>query len=157
MGEEREQVRQKPSDAEGRDLGGTARRARRMRIGELPGGGRPAASKVYKRDRGLSIGGYGEIRLRRFENKEDDDRSDVFDGLRQVLYVGYEFNENWVFNSELEFEDAGTSGGASTRPAISSAPSIAASRTSVASARSPIPASRSPSACAVGTSKRATT
>ena len=24
----------------------------------------PAASKVYKRDRGLSIGGYGEVRLR---------------------------------------------------------------------------------------------
>jgi uncharacterized small protein (DUF1192 family) len=73
----------------------------------------PAASKVYKRDRGLSIGGYGEIRLRRFENKEDDDRGDVFDGLRQVLYVGYKFNENWVFNSELEFEHAGTSGGGS--------------------------------------------
>lgn len=73
----------------------------------------PAASKVYKRDRGLSIGGYGEIRLRRFENKEDDDRGDVFDGLRQVLYVGYKFNENWVFNSELEFEHSGTSGGGS--------------------------------------------
>jgi len=73
----------------------------------------PAASQVYKRDRGLSIGGYGEIRLRRFENKEDDDKGDVFDGLRQVLYVGYKFNENWVFNSELEFEHAGTSGGGS--------------------------------------------
>jgi len=73
----------------------------------------PAASKVYKRDRGLSIGGYGEIRLRRFEDKGDDDENDIFDGLRQVLYVGYKFNDNWVFNSELEFEHAGTSGGGS--------------------------------------------
>lgn len=73
----------------------------------------PAASKVYKRDRGLSIGGYGEVRLRSFVNQDDDNRDDVFDALRAVLYVGYKFNENWVINSELEFEHAGTGGGGS--------------------------------------------
>ncbi|MBW2499293.1 MAG: hypothetical protein JRF61_18580 [Deltaproteobacteria bacterium] len=73
----------------------------------------PAASKVYKRDRGLSIGGYGEVRLRKFVDKEDDDEDDIFDALRAVLYTGYKFNENWVVNSELEFEHGGTSGGGS--------------------------------------------
>ncbi len=73
----------------------------------------PAASKVYKKDKGLSIGGYGEVRLRRFEDKEDDNQNDIFDALRAVLYVGYKFNENWVINSELEFEHGGSSGGGS--------------------------------------------
>ena len=73
----------------------------------------PAASKVYKRDRGLSIGGYGEVRLRSFHNQGDDDQDDVFDALRAVLYVGYKFNDNWVVNSEFEFEHAGTGGGGS--------------------------------------------
>ena len=73
----------------------------------------PAASKVYKKDRGLSIGGYGEVRLRTFHNKGDDDQSDIFDALRAVLYVGYKFNDNWVFNSEIEFEHGGTGGGGS--------------------------------------------
>lgn len=71
----------------------------------------PAASKVYKRDKGLSIGGYGEVRLRSFVNQHDDDKNDVFDALRAVLYVGYKFNENWVVNSELEFEHGGGGGG----------------------------------------------
>lgn len=73
----------------------------------------PAASKVYKRDSGLSIGGYGEVRLRSFLNQGDDDQDDVFDALRAVLYVGYKFNDHWVFNSELEFEHAGSGGGGS--------------------------------------------
>jgi len=73
----------------------------------------PAASKVYKRQSGLSIGGYGEVRLRSFHNQDSDDQNDVFDALRAVLYVGYKFNDHWVFNSELEFEHAGTGGGGS--------------------------------------------
>ena len=73
----------------------------------------PAASKVYKRDQGLSIGGYGEVRLRSFQDEGDDEKDDVFDALRAVLYVGYKFDENWVFNSELEFEHAGSGGGGS--------------------------------------------
>ncbi|MAG30215.1 MAG: hypothetical protein CL908_04875 [Deltaproteobacteria bacterium] len=70
----------------------------------------PAASKVYKKDHGLSIGGYGEVRLRSFVNKDDDDEDDVFDALRAVLYVGYKWNDKWVVNSELEFEHAGSGG-----------------------------------------------
>ncbi len=68
----------------------------------------PAASKVYKRDQGLSIGGYGEVRLRSFHNQDSDDQNDIFDALRAVLYVGYKFNDQWLVNSELEFEHAGT-------------------------------------------------
>ena len=73
----------------------------------------PAASKVYKRDRGLSIGGYGEVRLRTFHNTDDDNQDDVFDALRAVLYVGYKFNDRWVVNSEFKFEHAGNGGGGS--------------------------------------------
>ena len=61
----------------------------------------------------LSIGGYGETRLRTFHGQGDDNENDVFDSLRAVLYVGYKFNDKWVFNSELEFEHAGTGGGGS--------------------------------------------
>ncbi len=73
----------------------------------------PAASKVYKRDNGLSIGGYGEVRLRTFHNQGDDDQNDIFDALRLVLYVGYKYSEKWVLNSEIEFEHGGTGGGGS--------------------------------------------
>jgi opacity protein-like surface antigen len=68
----------------------------------------PAASKIYGVDRGLSIGGYGEI----FYSKLLSDKGtgkDRADALRTVLYVGYKFNEDIVFNSEYEFEHA-TSG-----------------------------------------------
>ena len=41
----------------------------------------PAASKVYKRESGLSIGGYGEVRLRSFLNQGDDNQDDVFDAV----------------------------------------------------------------------------
>ena len=73
----------------------------------------PAASKVYKRESGLSIGGYGEVLLRTFHGQGSDNQNDVFDALRAVLYVGYKFNDKWVFNSELEFEHGGTGGGGS--------------------------------------------
>jgi hypothetical protein len=69
----------------------------------------PAASKVYQRDRGLSIGGYGEVRFR----GANHGKSDIFDALRMVLYTGYKFNDWIVLNSELEFEHAGTGGGGS--------------------------------------------
>lgn len=68
----------------------------------------PAASKVYKKEGGLSIGGYGENRIRSFHNTDDDDRDNVYDQLRVVLYVGYKFNEKWVLNSEVEYEHGGT-------------------------------------------------
>ena len=67
----------------------------------------PAASKVYGREQGLSIGGYGEILFQERAGMED-----VLDALRVVTYFGYKFDENWVFNSEIELEHA-TTGSAS--------------------------------------------
>jgi hypothetical protein len=52
----------------------------------------PAASKVYKKDHGLSIGGYGEVRLRTYQNSSEENQNNIFDALRAVLYVGYKFN-----------------------------------------------------------------
>ena len=72
----------------------------------------PAASKVYQRDSGLSIGGYGEVRFRG-QVADKDKSQNVFDALRMVLYAGYKFNDWIVFNSELEFEHGGTGGGGS--------------------------------------------
>ena len=72
----------------------------------------PAASKVYQRDRGLSLGGYGEVRFRG-QVADQDGKQNVFDALRMVLYVGYKFNDWIVLNSEIEFEHAGTGGGGS--------------------------------------------
>ena len=77
------------------------------------------ASKVYRRDRGLSIGSYGEVRLRTWVNEQNDGKGgtfkndDIFDALRAVIYLGYKFNDKWVVNSEFEFEHAGTGGGGS--------------------------------------------
>jgi hypothetical protein len=67
----------------------------------------PAASKVYRRDRGLSIGGYGDVRFRHFIDDDDGDL-DIYDALRFVLYTGYKFNDWLVLNSEVEFEHADT-------------------------------------------------
>lgn len=67
----------------------------------------PAASKVYKKDGGLSIGGYGENRIRTFHNTGDDDRNNTYDQLRAVLYIGYKFDDRWVLNSEIEYEHGG--------------------------------------------------
>lgn len=74
----------------------------------------PAASKVYHIDRGLSFGGYGELVLGVPVGDANGDKPDtIFDALRAVVYVGYKFNDNWIVNSEFEFEHAGTGGGGS--------------------------------------------
>ena len=70
-------------------------------LGEQRYGMGPAASKVYGAPSGLSIGGYGELRYRNFEDTVSE-----FDDLRTVLYFGYKFDERWVFNSEIELEHA---------------------------------------------------
>ncbi len=64
----------------------------------------PAASKVYQRESGLSLGGYGEVL---YENVQGREGADELDALRTVLYLGYKFDDRWVFNSEIEFEHAG--------------------------------------------------
>jgi hypothetical protein len=71
----------------------------------------PAASRIYGLARGLSIGGYAEGYYNHFagdENADPRDNYDLADALRTVLYVGYKFNEQFVFNSEIEFEHATT-------------------------------------------------
>jgi opacity protein-like surface antigen len=73
----------------------------------------PAASKIYGLERGLSIGGYGEIFYSNLISDKGDGK-DRADALRTVLYVGYKFNENIVFNSEYEFEHATSSSTASS-------------------------------------------
>lgn len=60
----------------------------------------PAASKVYLKERGLSIGGYGEVGIAQFR----ENNSNIVDAQRVILYVGYKFNDRIIFNSEVEFE-----------------------------------------------------
>jgi len=68
----------------------------------------PAASKIYRIERGLSLGGYGEGF---FSETVSDTRGsrDTADALRFVLYTGYKFSDRILFNSEIEFEHATTS------------------------------------------------
>lgn len=72
----------------------------------------PAASKVYRTQRGLSIAGYGEMLFEGFDSRRDDGspsgKTDQIDFLRAIVYVGYKFNDRWIFNSEIEFEHAST-------------------------------------------------
>ncbi len=67
----------------------------------------PAASKVYHVNKGLSLGGYGEGRYQAFVG-DANGRKDNADLLRFVLYAGYKFTDNILFNSEIEFEHAST-------------------------------------------------
>ena len=70
----------------------------------------PAASKVYRVGQGVSLGGYGELLYENHARERQDGalagRSDQFDALRAVLYVGYKFNDRLLFNSEIEIEHA---------------------------------------------------
>lgn len=68
-------------------------------------GAAPAASKVYLKDKGLSIGGYGELLVGQVREDEDN----IVDSQRVVLYVGYKFTDRIIFNSEIEFEHGTTS------------------------------------------------
>ncbi len=67
-------------------------------------GAAPAASKVYLKDKGLSIGGYGELLV----GQVRENGNDVVDAQRVVLYFGYKFTDRIIFNSEIEFEHATT-------------------------------------------------
>ena len=72
----------------------------------------PAASKIYRTEEGLSIGGYGEMLYEAFDSTRDDGspsgETDELDFLRAIVYFGYKFNDNWLFNSEIEVEHAST-------------------------------------------------
>ncbi|MCB1037392.1 MAG: hypothetical protein KDD47_26410 [Acidobacteria bacterium] len=72
----------------------------------------PAASKVYRTEDGLSIGGYGEMLYQSFDSSRDDGSpsgaTDQLDFLRAIVYFGYKWNDRWLFNSEIEFEHGST-------------------------------------------------
>jgi hypothetical protein len=80
----------------------------------------PAASEVYRVNRGLSIGGYGEALYTNYAGNKggtnvytgvNGNAKDTADMERAVLYVGYKFNDWIVLNNEFEFEHASTGEG----------------------------------------------
>jgi hypothetical protein len=75
----------------------------------------PAASKVYRTEHGVSIGGYGEMLYQHADAENESDlpsgRSDELDFLRAVLYFGYRWTDKWLLNSEIEFEHGSTGEG----------------------------------------------
>lgn len=71
----------------------------------------PAASQVYfKKTSGFSLAGYGEIVYQNYADRFDNDAragvNDQIDYLRNVIYIGYKFNDRFLFNAEIEFEHA---------------------------------------------------
>lgn len=71
----------------------------------------PVASKVYQTDGEISIGGYGQAWYTNVENANGNGETDRLDFVRNVLYFGKKFSENLVFNTEIEWEHANSSGG----------------------------------------------
>ena len=72
----------------------------------------PSASKIYGVGRGAAIGGYGEAAFQNPAAERDDGSASQalnrFDFLRAILYLGYKWNDRFLFNSEIEFEHAST-------------------------------------------------
>jgi len=75
----------------------------------------PAASKIYGALQGLSLGGYAEGSYRAIVSDANGEKNSA-DVERVVLYAGYRFTENIVFNTEIEFENATTEETASSGP-----------------------------------------
>ncbi len=72
----------------------------------------PAASRVYGVSQGVSVGGYGEFIYQRFSGSREDGTpsgmTDQVDALRGIVYVGYKFDDRFLFNSEIEVEHGST-------------------------------------------------
>lgn len=87
-----------------------------------PSGLAPAASKVYALQRGVSVGGYGEVLYENPESTREDGapsgRTAQVDMVRAILYFGYKFDDRWVFNSEIEYEHAKTAAGSAGEVAV---------------------------------------
>jgi hypothetical protein len=70
----------------------------------------PAASKVYAAKTGVTLGGYGETLYQNFASKnqsgEPSSATDQATNLRAVVYLGYKFDDHFILNSELEYENA---------------------------------------------------
>ena len=83
----------------------------------------PAASKIYfTKPSKVSLGGYGEFTVtapsKRKQNGDPSGLKKQADLRRAVLYVGYKFNDWMLFNSEFEFEHAGSGEGGEVRGEI---------------------------------------
>jgi hypothetical protein len=78
----------------------------------------PAASKIYSVGKGLSIGGYGEANYSGKVGDKGNSTNDA-DLERLVIYAGYKFTDNILFNSEIEFEHATTGEGAEEKGEVS--------------------------------------
>ena len=109
-----QRVEQLEEDVEQAALG------RRRRDGggvEGPPGVRTGRIEGDGAKQGLVLGGYSEgpCRFERFADQRQDGapsgRLDQLDMLRQVIYVGYKFDEHVLFNSEVEFEHGSTGKG----------------------------------------------
>lgn len=73
----------------------------------------PAAAKVYSlKKSGVSLAGYGEAVYENYSTQREDgnasNKLDRVDFLRNILYVGFRFNDWILFNSEIEFEHGST-------------------------------------------------
>lgn len=70
----------------------------------------PAGAKIYGLKKGVSIGGYGEVLYDNFASKDQSGRpapgDDVITMLRAVVYLGYKFDQHFVLNTEIEYENA---------------------------------------------------
>jgi hypothetical protein len=68
----------------------------------------PSAAATYRKERGVSIAGYGQMLYENFkganERGEPSSEGSQLDFLRAILYAGYRFNDKFVFNSEIEVE-----------------------------------------------------
>jgi len=69
-----------------------------------------SASKVYGVKRGVSLGGYGEALYEGFAAEDQAGRPasepDRVTLLRAVVYLGYKFDDRFVLNTEVEYENA---------------------------------------------------
>ena len=104
-----------------RQIGILAAEIEQLKLGEAaaaparpPDGSRygvgAAAARVYGGKPGVSIGGYGETLYQNFARRDQsgapsgvDDQVTV---LRAVVYLGYKFDDHFLLNTELEYENA---------------------------------------------------
>ncbi len=70
----------------------------------------PAAAKVYSGKTGVSLVSYGEALYQNFARKGQggapSGKDDQVTLLRAVVYLGYKFDDHFLLNTELEYENA---------------------------------------------------
>jgi len=70
----------------------------------------PSAASLYRKRRGVSIAGYGEMLYedvaREDESGQPTGAAARLDFLRAIVYTGYRFSDEFLFNSEIELEHA---------------------------------------------------